>query len=729
MSRMRIPARGWILPAVTTLVLTAPGSAAFAAIAAQRPCGSGSERVFERNVGQSASEVRFLPRAGSSTLFLTAHEAVLALDAGAVRLRFLGGNPHARIVPENELSGRMSYLLGDDPGAWRTGVPTHGAVRYEDVYPGVDLVFRGAGADIEFDLVLSEGADTHAIDLSIEGADEVAVEAGDAVLRIGAAVVRLKGPVAFQETGGRRVFVPARWVAEGGCRLGFELGAHDASAPLVIDPTIVSDDLVCGDSTLGFAVAVGADGGTVVVGTSASPTFPATSGVFQPTNKGSLDAFVQKRDAYGNLVFSTLFGGSGIDEATAVGVDAALNVWFGGYTSSQNLPTKNAAQPQIGGSFDAFLAKLDPTGAQLLSSTYLGGSGLDAIAGLKVDAHGGAYVTGYTQSQNFPTTPGAFQTASGGGEDAFVAHVLANGLKDQATLLGGARTDFTGGIDVDPKTGNVYVAGGTTSANFPLKTPFQGALDGAGDAFISILSPDLKSLLSSTYFGGSGQDAASGIVVLPDGSFAIAGGTTSPDLPQSSSLPPELLSHIVGARDAFVARFRSPGGLAFTRYLGGNGNDQANAIAAGPDFSILITGSTFSPDFPTVNAPDPEGGGGVLRSPNGDRPFYFSNRGLKGGINALAVDPSNPSLVYGAGPAPYTFARSADGGMTWKETPLGATGNAVASAQNRVFLATDHGMAVSPSRSARATSWSGPAGKASSAAGSTSRAAGPSTRA
>src|SRR5436190_11589240 len=157
MSRMRIPSHGWVLSAGTILVLAAPGRPAIAARAPQRPCGSGSERVFERNVGQSASEVRFLSRSGSSTLFLTASEAVLALGGGAVRLRFLGGNPDARVVAENELSGRVSYLQGDDPGAWRIDVPTYGAVRYEDVYPGVDLVFRGAGADVEFDLVLSEG--------------------------------------------------------------------------------------------------------------------------------------------------------------------------------------------------------------------------------------------------------------------------------------------------------------------------------------------------------------------------------------------------------------------------------------------------------------------------------------------------------------------------------------------------------------------------------------------
>src|SRR5204862_7412322 len=143
--------------------------------------------------------------------------------------------------------------------------------------------------------------------------------------------------------------------------------------------------------TLGFAVAVDAAGYTAVAGTSASTTFPTSSGVFQTTSKGGPDAFVTLWDPYGAPVFSTLFGGRGIDEATGVGFDPSGNVVLTGLTSSQDLPTKNAAQPQIGGSFDAFVAKLNRAGSQLVRSTYLGGSGLDGATGLEVDLQGGVY--------------------------------------------------------------------------------------------------------------------------------------------------------------------------------------------------------------------------------------------------------------------------------------------------------------------------------------------------
>src|SRR5213078_94557 len=237
----------------------------------------------------------------------------------------------------------------------------------------------------------------------------------------------------------------------------------------VIDPILFYSTFLGGrgDDT-GLRVAVDAAGNAYVTGLTGSSNFPTTPGAYQTTFAGVEDAFVTKLDPTGSaLVYSTFLGGGGFDEGTAIGVDAARNAHVTGLTGSSNFPTTPGAFQTTfaGGSFDAFVTKLNFTGSALVYSTFFGGSGFDRGVGLAVDAAGNAYVTGLTDSSNLPTTAEAFQTTIGGSSDAFVTKLdPAGSVLAYSSYLGGSGQEDGLGIAVDT-AGNAYVTGRTGSTN------------------------------------------------------------------------------------------------------------------------------------------------------------------------------------------------------------------------------------------------------------------------
>lgn len=287
----------------------------------------------------------------------------------------------------------------------------------------------------------------------------------------------------------------------------------------------------------GQGIAVDAAGDAYVTGSTQSTDFPVAKPL-QGTIGGGSDAFVTELSPDGSaLVYSTFLGGSGSDSGQAIAVDSAGEAYVAGFTFSTNFPVQNALQAASGGGGDAFVAKLTAGGSTLVYSTYLGGSGEDRAFGITVDSSGEAYITGSTQSINFPTTPGAYQTAFGGNTDAFVAKLNAAGSQlIYATLLGGAQDDQGNGIALDA-SGDAYVIGSTSSANFPTLNPSQSAL-GEGtcsstcsNAFVSVLNPQGSGLVYSTYLGGSGPDYGQAVAVDAAGNAYVAGSTGSSNFP------------------------------------------------------------------------------------------------------------------------------------------------------------------------------------------------------
>jgi hypothetical protein len=601
---------------------------------------------FAPNRGQTNSQVKFLSRGAGYQLFLTATEAVLALQQSSppakpvpkkaqekvkvkktvptvLRMQLLGANPVPEIAGVERLPGQVNYLQGKDPVKWRTHIPTYAQVKYQGVYPGIDLLYYGQQRQLEYDFIVAPGANPRAIRLAFEGAKKLIVNAeGALVLETSGGPVRFHRPVIYQTIDGTRREVAGRYVLNAPHQVGFQVAAYDITQPLIIDPVLSYATYLGGSGwDEAYSIAVDRSGQAYVAGGAESTNFPVTSGASTDYS----EAFVAKLSADGTqLLYATYLGGSNGDEAYGIAVDENGQAYVAGYTGSDNFPvTAGAFQPVFGGGYgygDAFVAKLSVDGSSLIYSTYLGGNGGDGATGIAADGHGQAYVAGFTDSTNFPVTAGALQPVYGGGGgnfgDAFVAKLSVDGSSlIYSTYLGGNGSDGATGIAVDGQ-GRAYVTGDTSSTDFPVTgSTFQPVLssngDYSGDAFVAKLSVDGSSLIYSTYLGGNGSDGAAGIAVDGQGQAYVAGVTSSMDFPVTAGVFQRLLGG--GYYDAFVAQLSADGTqLLYATYLGGNSSDHAYGIAVDGQGRAYVTGDTSSTDFPvTADAFQSVVGGGA----------------------------------------------------------------------------------------------------------------------
>src|SRR5205085_804397 len=333
-----------------------------------------------------------------------------------LRMTFADANPKTVLVGRDELPGKSNYFVGNDPAKWRTNVPTYAKVEYEDLYPGIDLVYYGNQRQLEYDFVVGPEADPAAIALNFEGTDEPKVDGeGHLVLETPRGVIRQRKPHIYQEIDGVRREIAGGYVLRPEHRIGIQVAAYDATKPLVIDPALVySTYLGGGDFDDGFAIAVDGAGNAYVTGETASADFPTTAGAFDGTFSGSqFDAYVTKLNPTGSgLVYSTYLGGTissnTSTDGRAIAVDGSGNAYITGDTAATDFPTTAGAFDRTSsGGGDAFVTKLDPSGSALTYSTYIGGSSGAAGFGIALDATGAAYVTGATAPADLPTTPAA----------------------------------------------------------------------------------------------------------------------------------------------------------------------------------------------------------------------------------------------------------------------------------------------------------------------------------
>ncbi|HEX8284060.1 MAG TPA: SBBP repeat-containing protein, partial [Pyrinomonadaceae bacterium] len=596
---------------------------------------------FEPNVGQSEPGVDFVSRGGGYGLFLKGTEAVLVLRraaaagkqkgldrAAVLRMKLVGASDAVEGAGVGELPGRVNYLRGSDPEAWRTNVASFSGVEYRGVYEGIDLVYYGNQRRLEYDFRVAAGADPRSIRLAFDGQTSLRLDAGgDLVLRApGGGEVRQHKPYAYQETpDGRRVEVASRYVVKGRREVGFRVGAYDPTRALVIDPVLAYSTYLGGGGSNDTAhgVAVDAAGNAYVTGETISTDFPTTAGAPQTTFGGPIyDAYVTKLNADGSaIVYSTYLGGRDRDQGYDVAVDAAGNAYVVGGTLSDNFPvTPGSFQPAFGGSApglggDAFVVKLNATGTALLYSTYLGGASSEEGWGVAIDAAGNAYVAGSTWSDNFPLM-NPLQPALRGDRDAFVTKLNAAGSAlVYSTYFGGATTfdsmnasglDNAFDIAVDAE-GRAHIVGETQTTDFPV-TPnaFQKTFGGIGayegDAYVAKFDAAGSALVYSTYLGGSYGDSGKAIALDPAGYVYVTGATASSDFPVANAFQPAL-ANSAQIHDAFVTKLSYSGSaLVYSTYLGGDAHDSAHGIAVNSAGSAYVTGGTNSFFFPVRNA-------------------------------------------------------------------------------------------------------------------------------
>ena len=473
---------------------------------------------------------------------------------------------------------KVNYFTGNEKDKWKTDLTTYNVVDLGEVYKGIDLQLKAYGKNVEKIFTVKPGADPQSINLKIEGATSLNInDKGELEVETGLGTVSFAKPITFQEINGKRTDVKVAY-------------------------NIQNSELRTPNSEL----------------TNASNLSPQTS---NPTYGFKVGNYDKSRPLIVDpLLASTFLGGVNNDYGNAIAIDASGNVFVTGYTNSSDFPRITGFG--YSGGEDVFVSKFDPNLSTLLASTYLGGSSNERAWGIAIDGSGSVYVSGWTDSSNYPTTPSPgfpFQAAKAGGQDVFISKLSGNldGLL-ASTYLGGNNTDDAhNGIAID-SSGNVYVAGETISFDFPVTT---GVVhQGDYDVFVSKFNSGLSSLLASTFIPGNGTDEGSGIALDSSGNVYVTGRTSSTNFPTTVGAYQVTKG---GNFDAFVTKLNGVDlSVSASTLIGGSGWEFASSLAIYGG-EIFVGGYTTSTDFPTtVGAYDRTYNGGAfdcfLAKMNGD---------------------------------------------------------------------------------------------------------------
>lgn len=563
--------------------------------------------AFEQNQGQTNSDVDYFARGRSYAMFLTRGGATMTLTkpgsdrSDVLRMNLAGANAVSVVTPESQLPGKVNYLTGDS-SQWKTGIAQFARVRYQGVYPGVDLVYYGSQGQLEYDFVVQPGASADRVAFQMEGTTGIRVAAdGELRLQLANGEVRWKRPEAYQVINGRRRAVAAEYAVVGNA-VAFRLGEYDHSHPLVIDPMLVFGTYLGGaDTSMGDAIAVDSAHNVYIAGVANSSQYPVTENAYDKVHKGNQDAFLTKLSADGkSLIYSTYLGGSDNDSANTLAVDSAGEVYVGGGTLSSDFPVTSGAYHLNGGvNGTGFITKLNSTGSGLIYSAEIGAATVRSIA---IDSQGNAYVTGGVFG-TFHTTAGAYKTQITNTNCPNVSgesYVFKMNPSGSAPVYSTYISDCEQAYGIALLNGNAYITGQTDHFHPVTTGAFQPNFGGYIDAFITELNTAGSALVYSTYMGGSLGDYGNGIVVDASGNATIAGYTGSSNYPVANafqSKPPNTNT------SATVTKINATGtALVYSTYLGGSNDDFANGIAQDSSGNVYVTGQASSADFPTRNA-------------------------------------------------------------------------------------------------------------------------------
>jgi Beta-propeller repeat len=560
-------------------------------------------------------------RATPSPLRSVSLPSTSALPA-VVRLEFVGARADVAPVGEAVTGTAFSYFRGD-AAQWKTGLRSFARVIYPDLWPGIDLVYRGTREGIKYSFVVRPGADPARIRLAYAGADSIAIDdAGGLAVATSGGDFGDAAPASFQGSGESTTSVATAFVLRtrqaDRTEFGFELGAYDASRELVIDPAVnvIVGFLGAGGTDELNAVAVDTSGNIYVAGDTLSTSALSTGGVVQPALKGATDAFVAKLSPAGAVLYVTYLGGSNDDVANGVAADGAGNAYVTGYTHSADFPTDGTpgdghfsrVHSADNGGSDVFVTKLNANGTALVYSGFLGGSNDDVGHAIALDSSGAAYVTGETNSttctsSDFPVTvgpvlnytptalPSAFCT------DAFVGKIKADGSGvDYLGFIGGSGgVEIGHGIAVNAATGEAYVAGETDSpvgGGFPHTSGSFGDIasgPGIAHAFLVKVKADGSGFLYAGVLPTNNQDRAFAAAIDPSGNAYIAGDTQSTNL----ATPGVAQGANGGAGDPFAAAVNAAGSaIVYATYLGGPAADAGKSIVVDATGNAVVTGYT-----------------------------------------------------------------------------------------------------------------------------------------
>ena len=572
--------------------------------------------IFEPNLGQANLDpanprARFIARGSGYALFLGFQGATLALHSTksetseALQMNLVGAADAAPVATDS-LPGKSNYILGNHPSRWRTNVPQFARVRYENVYPGINLVFYGNQGHLEYDFQIAPGADPTQAQLEFQGAKGLSVEDGALVIQAENGSLRLERPQIYQEIAGRREPVEGSFTLRGPNRVGFTVGDYDRSHELVIDPILSFSSYFGGSGDeLNNQVTVDPAGNIYLAGATTSSNLPATAGVFQSTLAGTQNVYIAKISPASpgqtpGLLFMTYLGGSGSDSPAGVAVDAAGDTFVAGTTTSVDFPHSNTPYQSAplaetsttrlcpAAPCHVFVTKLNPTATSpLIYSSYLSGNGDDVASGMTIDSAGFIYVTGTTASTNTATT-----------QIQFPASGIPNNLPFQAFSVAPVQFFVTKVNTQAPTASSItystYFGGGNFVA--PLEATGGGiAVDANGNI----------------YFTGTTNFIYTGCAGCGSTDFPIK-NAYQPCLnqgpPATYTNPPTCTNTNTASTDAFVAKLnptgpQGTGQLQWSTYLGGSGNDLGAGVAIDPGAAnVYVVGTTNSTNVTAATA-------------------------------------------------------------------------------------------------------------------------------
>jgi hypothetical protein len=612
--------------------------------------------TFVENQGQADRKVRFIGNGPDFKAWFRNDGVTLQHGSAVTQVHFENGAGTPGIEAAEPLGATANYIHGNNPAQWQTALPLFSMVHYQGVWPGIEIRFKAEHSRAKAEYVVAPGATADQIRLRFDGVPAIQSNGSLTVVNESGQFQEDR-PILFQQAGGRTIPVQGAFRINQDGTVGFTVGAYDPLKSLIIDPTILFSGHYGGYSQSTITALAVNSAYTVIAAGWTIGTDLGSAGAAYRNNSGGVDAFVAAfSPAGGALLYCTYLGGSGDDRAFGVAVDAANNTYVTGWTSSLNFPVVAPYQAKLKGTRDAFVAKLNASGTALIYSTYLGGTGSDQGNAITLDSTGAAFVVGDTNSVNLTVTAGVFQPRSGGGQDAFVAKISPAGSSlGFLTYFGGSGTEHATAIRRDT-SGALFFGGSTWSGDLPTLNPWQSKSGGGQDAFLTKMSADGKTILYSTYFGGSGgspgePEQINSIAIQTGGAVLVGGVTSSRDLPIKASAVQT--SYGGGLTDGFFARFQNAGGtLLASSYFGGSLDDCVNAIEVDYLAYIHIAGYTSSPDLPTRNPLQNSIGGAIdafAAKVKFDRIVYSTYLGGSGNdsANAIVIDSLTSVIVAG----------------------------------------------------------------------------------
>ncbi|RLD75665.1 MAG: hypothetical protein DRJ10_14860, partial [Bacteroidetes bacterium] len=561
-----------------------------------------------KNSGQQNPDIAFYANTFSGTINIThSGEILYSIPADSTNTRtlkesFITTTPseNREIKGEKQSQTTVNYFIGNDPKKWQSSLSTYQTVNMGELWQDIELKLNAYGNNIEKLFYVKPGADPKNIEINLEGAKKIKIEEGQLIAETGSqSNITFTKPIAWQIIDGKRQEVFVSYKISSTNTYGFLIEYYNPDFELVIDPLIASTYIGGGGDGVAYDMVADATGNVYIAGYSIDGGYPVTGVAYDITYNGSADIIVSKLSFdLSELLASTFIGGSAGDTAFAIALDTDGNVFISGTTNSSDFPVDASSYDNShNGKSDVFVAKFNADLSTLLSSTLLGGTDEDNATSIAIDANNNIFIAGYSSSDDFPATSGAYDESSSGGIDIILVKFSNDlGTLSAATFAGGTGNDYAKDILIGAN-GDIYLTGHSTSADYPATIgAYDESFNGSIDVVVSKFNNELSTLEASTYIGGSNADYAYSIAIDANSNIFVAGENSGGTFPMAGTSYDD--NHN-GDVDVIIAKLNANLDILLaSTYIGAALHEQANTIDITSEGYVVVSGETTSENFP-----------------------------------------------------------------------------------------------------------------------------------